>query len=132
MYRAKLIIIGFVLILITFGVAVWANTTEMNLSRKIKLQQIGSFKECANKGFPVQESYPRKCVIPGGKSFTEILPEDKESASPEPNPTPIRDGGSGNDICIDKCGDGFCPDAVCLGSNCPCIETVESCPQDCK
>lgn len=42
-------------------------------------------------------------------------------------------GNSGNNgICADKCGDGICQEMVCLGSGCPCAETVLSCPADCS
>lgn len=34
-------------------------------------------------------------------------------------------------ICIDNCGDGWCQDVTCQGSDCPCHETQESCPADC-
>lgn len=35
---------------------------------------VTSFKECAEAGNPVMESYPRRCVTPNGTSFTEIIP----------------------------------------------------------
>ena len=35
---------------------------------------IGSFAECAAAGYPVMESYPRQCRVPGGPTFTEKLP----------------------------------------------------------
>lgn len=31
---------------------------------------IGSFAECAAAGYPIQESYPEVCRVPGGSSFT--------------------------------------------------------------
>lgn len=34
-------------------------------------------------------------------------------------------------ICEDKCGDGECQEIVCLGTECPCAETPESCLRDC-
>jgi hypothetical protein len=34
---------------------------------------IGSFQECAAKGYPVVESYPRRCTVPGGPTFTEPI-----------------------------------------------------------
>lgn len=34
-------------------------------------------------------------------------------------------------ICVDHCGDGQCQALVCLGSDCPCAESAESCPSDC-
>ncbi len=36
-------------------------------------------------------------------------------------------------ICRDDCGDGICQMIVCTDDmNCPCLETPESCPQDCQ
>jgi hypothetical protein len=35
-------------------------------------------------------------------------------------------------ICEDLCGDGKCQEIVCMAIGCPCAETKESCPQDCK
>jgi len=35
---------------------------------------IGNFEECVAAGYPVMESYPRQCRVPGGPSFTEIIP----------------------------------------------------------
>lgn len=34
---------------------------------------ITSFQECIDAGYPVMESYPRQCSIPGGETFTEEL-----------------------------------------------------------
>jgi len=34
--------------------------------------------------------------------------------------------------CKDLCGNGICQEVVCLAIGCPCAETAESCPQDCK
>ena len=31
---------------------------------------ITTFAECAAAGYPIQESYPEVCKVPGGKSFT--------------------------------------------------------------
>lgn len=35
-------------------------------------------------------------------------------------------------ICRDLCGDGVCQEVVCMAIGCPCAETHQSCPQDCK
>jgi hypothetical protein len=32
---------------------------------------IASFAECAAAGYPIMESFPRQCRVPGGESFTE-------------------------------------------------------------
>jgi len=34
--------------------------------------------------------------------------------------------------CIDRCGDGTCQEVVCLATNCPCAETLNTCPRDCN
>jgi hypothetical protein len=39
---------------------------------------------------------------------------------------------TGYTICVDKCGDGVCDEMVCMGEGCPCPETAESCPADCR
>ena len=31
---------------------------------------ITSFSECAEAGYPIMESYPRRCKTPDGKTFT--------------------------------------------------------------
>lgn len=142
MYTTKLIIIGFSLILIGVGLAVWANTTVLNLDQKIKDQrnlpagrQVNSFEECVNAGYPVQESFPRKCSVPKGPSFTEeVVPTEEPTSTPtlerfQPGSNPDTSSG---DLCVNKCGDNFCAIFVCQGSNCPCAETANSCPQDCQ
>ncbi|MGH7960514.1 MAG: hypothetical protein ACRERD_01655, partial [Candidatus Binatia bacterium] len=34
--------------------------------------------------------------------------------------------------CKDLCGDGTCQEIVCMAIGCPCAETPQSCPQDCR
>lgn len=34
---------------------------------------INSFEECEENGYPVMESYPRQCMTPDGRSFTENI-----------------------------------------------------------
>jgi hypothetical protein len=34
-------------------------------------EEINSFEDCVNAGNPVMESYPPKCAVPGGPTFTE-------------------------------------------------------------
>lgn len=40
-----------------------------------------------------------------------------------------RDSGR---ACEDLCGDGICQEVVCMAVGCPCAETPENCPEDCK
>ncbi|MCP4647952.1 MAG: hypothetical protein GY852_09520 [bacterium] len=45
--------------------------------------EINSFDECAAAGYPIMESYPRQCAVPGGETFTEevdIIPPGTESS----------------------------------------------------
>ena len=36
-----------------------------------RAQNISSYDECVAAGYPVQESYPARCTIPGGKGFSQ-------------------------------------------------------------
>lgn len=36
-------------------------------------EAVGSFEECAAAGYPVMESHPRRCAVPGGPTFAEEL-----------------------------------------------------------
>jgi len=38
----------------------------------------------------------------------------------------------GERFCKDLCGDGFCQEIVCMAIGCPCSETKDSCPEDCR
>ena len=38
----------------------------------------------------------------------------------------------GERFCKDLCGDGICQELVCMAIGCPCSETPEACPSDCK
>ncbi len=67
---------------------------------------ITSFEECVEAGNPVMESYPRQCTV-DGQTFVE-------------------------ETCVDMCGDGICQEMVCMAVGCPCAETPENCPEDCK
>lgn len=45
---------------------------------KTDADTINNFEECASAGYPVQESYPEVCRVPGGKSFTRPLPPNRD------------------------------------------------------
>lgn len=34
---------------------------------------INTFEECINAGYPIMESYPRRCSVAGGPTFTEEI-----------------------------------------------------------
>lgn len=74
---------------------------------------ISSYEDCVAAGHPQIETYPGQCVMPDGTRFIQETPE------------PLS-------VCVNQCSDGQCQEIVCLGSGCPCAETRETCPQDCK
>lgn len=41
---------------------------------------INSFEECQAAGYPVLESYPEQCAVPGGKNFIRDIPDDNITA----------------------------------------------------
>ena len=73
-----------------------------------------NFQECAQEGGKILKSYPAQCISKAGVRFVD------ESAKAQ--------GSS----CKDLCGDGVCQEIVCMAIGCPCSESKQSCPQDCK
>lgn len=55
------IIIGIVLLILIVATILMAVT---------KKEKITSFEECVNAGYPILESYPEQCKVPGGQTFT--------------------------------------------------------------
>lgn len=58
-----------------------------------------------------------------GKPIGRPTPEPSEPTPVDPAPV---------ETCEDTCGDGQCAEIVCLAIGCPCAETPQSCPADCK
>lgn len=65
----KIILIASIIILIVIALLVF------DIGRRDDTEPI-NFKECALKGYPILESFPRQCRMPDGKVFVER--EDKE------------------------------------------------------
>lgn len=87
-------------------------------NKLITTEKINSFEECIKAGYPVLESYPRQCKTQDGKTFVEEVTPPKKLPKLE--------------RCKDVCGNGKCEEIVCMAIGCPCPETPESCPEDCK
>lgn len=88
---------------------------------------ITDFESCVAAGNKVLRSYPAKCAAPGIGTFTQVIEESDEAVVPKIS-EPLRiDSG-----CKDTCGDGECAEMVCQAIGCPCAESAETCPQDCK
>jgi hypothetical protein len=41
------------------------------LGRSEEANVIDSFEACADAGHPIMESYPERCAVPGGQTFTK-------------------------------------------------------------
>lgn len=41
--------------------------------------EITSFEECAEAGYPIMESYPEQCAVPGGETFVRQLSEEEQN-----------------------------------------------------
>lgn len=66
------IILIFTALLVVFLVT---TVSLFYFSEKKSVGEINSFIQCAENGFPVQESYPRRCATPDGRTFTEVISE---------------------------------------------------------
>lgn len=57
------------------AVGVWLLIKNSQTANPPAALEVNSFEECAAAGYPVMESYPRRCAVPGGETFTEELSE---------------------------------------------------------
>ncbi|MBW2981566.1 hypothetical protein KY343_01670 [Candidatus Woesearchaeota archaeon] len=63
----------------------WEEYCE-EFSEQFREDLIKSFEDCVNAGFPIMESYPRKCKISSGETFVEeaeIMTEEETKEEPE-------------------------------------------------
>ncbi|GIU68912.1 MAG: hypothetical protein KatS3mg002_0148 [Candidatus Woesearchaeota archaeon] len=60
-------------------------------------------------------------------TFLEVY--DIEHSKKSTNIIPIE--SRFDEFCENKCGDGFCNDKICHGTDCVCEENKENCPEDC-
>ncbi len=59
-------------VLIFFVLGIGGYYFYQNLADE-QIQEITSFEECVEAGYPVTESHPRQCKVPGGEKFTEDI-----------------------------------------------------------
>lgn len=92
--RNKRFIYGYVFILLLILAVIlyrdqWLK--QINLKSNNIERMPTSFNECVASGLPVQESYPRRCLLPSGQSFSEDIGNELEKIdlivvdSPRPN-----------------------------------------------
>ncbi|MDD5040407.1 MAG: Gmad2 immunoglobulin-like domain-containing protein [Patescibacteria group bacterium] len=58
------------------NLANWNNlnsNTGDQVNGNANVSAIASFEDCAAAGYPIMESYPRRCAVPSGKTFTEDI-----------------------------------------------------------
>lgn len=67
MMRRNKQLIAVFLAMILVGALIWYFKGKSNI------QAINSFEECAAAGYPVMESYPKRCNTPDGRSFTRQI-----------------------------------------------------------
>lgn len=91
---------------------------------------VNSFEECVAAGYPIMKTYPPGCVGPDGKVFIDSSAKGGETAE-DLALAPALQRVSAS-LCVNRCGDGECAEMVCMAEGCPCPETPENCPQDCK
>jgi hypothetical protein len=60
--------------LFALGVIIFA-IAMFNATSKEAVDAIDSFEECAAAGHPIMESYPERCAVPGGDTFTKHILE---------------------------------------------------------
>ncbi len=67
--------------------------TNTNTNQTKTNETITTYQGCVDAGYPVQESYPPKCSVPGGTTFTQDIGNELEKAdvivldTPRPNAT---------------------------------------------
>ena len=49
----------------------------ISLYKQYRLNNIHSFEDCANAGYPIMLSYPGQCRTPDGRMFSEQLSEEE-------------------------------------------------------
>lgn len=68
-----------------------AGTIGYFVNKQQIIKNISSFEACAAAGYPIMDSYPPRCAVPGGKSFTQDIGNELELhdliliSNPRPN-----------------------------------------------
>ncbi|OGY43974.1 MAG: hypothetical protein A2731_02495 [Candidatus Buchananbacteria bacterium RIFCSPHIGHO2_01_FULL_39_8] len=104
----------------------WGKTTFLANSVSVP-----STNRSNTSGFSFDEYYILTDLDPGTKYHFKIV-ADKGTGMEEKTPNENFTTSGEILICENLCGDGTCQENVCLGSSCPCAETINNCPVDCK
>lgn len=66
-------LIALFVILLVVGIGVW------KYQERAKVQNINSFEDCAQAGYPIMESYPEQCRTPDGRNFTKQITQTSDA-----------------------------------------------------
>ncbi len=98
---------------------------QVERAEVINRQEVSNFIECQEAGYEVLypdcEGCAPYCETPSGERFEQDLPPKNNQAE-----------ASGKSLCVNECGNGVCQEMVCMGEGCPCAETAQNCPEDCR
>ena len=68
-----IIVATIIVVLSAVALVLWSNTGDDDAA------SITSYEECVAAGYPIMESFPEQCAVPGGDSFTrELTDAEKE------------------------------------------------------
>lgn len=70
-------------------------------------------------------------VLIGGLYILGHRTESPLAPDPTMPTSTVSATSSSGGVCQNRCGDRICQELVCLGSGCPCAETIAGCPVDC-
>lgn len=104
-----------------------AIAVSMVLSQPFQTQrpnaQPQNFTQCAAAGYPIMESYPRRCRIPNGATFVE--PVSNPISAPSPTPTSTLPQQPATGCIIGGCSRELCTDASAGAMMSSCIFRAE-------
>ncbi|MCA9328226.1 hypothetical protein KC959_00500 [Candidatus Saccharibacteria bacterium] len=116
------LVVAIIIALLVGAAAYWFGFRDKNKqdsgSDQAGNAQITSFAGCKAAGYPIQESYPEKCVTPDGQTFTnpdqkvEETPEDAAAITCEDGEMAFQDADFGAAFCYpSEWGDASVADA---------------------
>jgi hypothetical protein len=107
------------------------NTNQTCNAGTCPVANISSFDQCVNAGYPVLESYPRQCQVPGGQTFTENLSLRCQQAGGNWNECSNRcrldNQGNPDSVCTQIC-EPLCECSGFAGFRCPSGYTCKTPP----
>ncbi|HEX9679007.1 MAG TPA: hypothetical protein VGA08_00060 [Candidatus Saccharimonadales bacterium] len=88
--KSRILMLILLILLVVGGALAWVwfalgDDANTNQDTNQATATISSYEDCVDAGYPVAESYPEQCSVPGGETFTRELSEDekKETSIPD-------------------------------------------------